>query len=86
MKATGIMIFDQFEQEWRIWIGQRKYFMEHGNFFELRIKNLYFPALLEKEMDWFITINGEVSFTLHPYVVYKVRIEKEDYLLVSEAP
>jgi hypothetical protein len=80
------MIFDSFEQQWRIWIGQRRYYIEQGYMFELRIKNMYFPALLEKDTDWFISINGEVSFTLHPYEVYKVRIQKEDYFLIPEAP
>jgi len=63
MKARGIMVYDFFEQEWRIWIGQQKYYMEPGSYFELRIKDKYFPAILQKDTDWFISLKYEVSFT-----------------------
>ena len=84
MKARGIMVYDFFEQEWRIWIGQQKYYMEPGSYFELRIKDKYFPAILQKDTDWFISLKYNVSFTLHPYSVYRVRIWKADYFLVPE--
>ncbi|MBW8352153.1 DUF5348 domain-containing protein [Bacillus sp. IITD106] len=79
----GILIFQHPHQEWRVWIGQQSYWIEQGYTFELRIKNQYFNALLEKDSDWFITINQDVSFVLHTDEIYKIRINIHDYIPVN---
>jgi uncharacterized membrane-anchored protein len=75
----GIMVFDQIEQEWRIWIGQHSYFIDEGDSFGLRIQNVYYGAFLQKDSDWFITLGRDVRFILHVHEVYKVRIRSKEY-------
>jgi hypothetical protein len=53
---------------------------EWGLTFELRIQNRYFKAFLEKDLDWFITLDQDVKFILHPNEIYKVRINIQDYI------
>jgi hypothetical protein len=79
MIRRGILIFNQQDQEWRIWIGQTSYWIDQGYTFELRIQNRYFQALLEKDFDWFVTLANDTVFILHTQEVYKVRINKQDY-------
>jgi uncharacterized membrane-anchored protein len=81
----GILVFDYRQQEWRVWIGQQSYLIEQGDTFELRIQNRYFKAYLEKDLDWFVTVDHDVSFVLHIHEVYKIRINIQDYMPV-EAP
>lgn len=81
----GILVFDYRQQEWRVWIGQQSYWIEQGDTFELRIQNRYFKAYLEKNLDWFVTVDHDVSFVLHIHEVYKIRINIQDYMPV-EAP
>lgn len=79
----GILVFDHHQKEWRIWIGQQPHWIDQGYTFELRIQNRYFHAYLEKDFDWFITLDREVRFILHTYEVYKVRIKTQDYMPVN---
>ncbi|GEN83909.1 hypothetical protein SLU01_22210 [Sporosarcina luteola] len=81
--SRGILVFDQSEQEWRAWIGQEAYYIVQGDTFELRVQNRYFRAFLEKDWEWFVTLNYEVVFTLHPQEVYKIRINKQHHMKVG---
>jgi len=85
MMKRGILVFNYHENEWRVWIGQTPYWIEQGYTFELRIQNRYFNALLEKDFDWFVTLDYDVSFVLHTHEVYKVRIKISDYM-AAETP
>ena len=79
----GILVCDHHQQEWRVWIGQQPHWIDQGYTFELRIQNRYFHAYLEKDFDWFVTLDREVRFVLHTYEVYKVRIKIQDYMPVN---
>lgn len=79
----GILVYDQQEQEWRVWIVQQRYWIQQGYTFELRIQNRYYNAYLEKDLDWFVTLNGDVKLILHTQEVYKVRTCIEDYFPVD---
>jgi hypothetical protein len=76
----GILVYDHIEQEWRIWIGQCAYETAQGMTFEIRIQNRYYTAYLEKDMDWFVTLHNDVSFTLRIYEVYKIRIPFQEMI------
>ena len=75
----GILVYNQVQQEWRVWVGHQVYLIDQGYLIELRINNHYFKAFLEKDYDWFVTLDGDVSFTLHQHEVYKVRIRTEEF-------
>ncbi|RKJ67378.1 hypothetical protein D7X33_24855 [Butyricicoccus sp. 1XD8-22] len=80
----GILVYNQREQEWRVWIGQMCYWIQQGDTFELRIDNKYFNAYLEKDIsEWTVTLNRAVVFTLNMNEVYKVRIKIHDYIPVN---
>ncbi|QOY35410.1 DUF5348 domain-containing protein [Anaerobacillus isosaccharinicus] len=79
----GILVFDHHQGEWRVWIGQQPYWIEQGYTFELRIKNRHFHAYLEKDFDWFVTLDQEVRFVLHTYEVYKIRLILQDYIRID---
>lgn len=83
MMKRGILIFDHRDQEWRIWIGQTSYWIGQGYLLELRIQNRYFRAILEKDFDWFVTLDDDTIFVLHTQEVYKVRIKIQDYIPVD---
>lgn len=85
MIKRGILVFDNRYQEWRVWIGQASYWIDQGYTFELRIQNRYFRAYLEKDLDWFVTLDNDTIFVLHTQEVYKIRINISDYIRV-EAP
>lgn len=76
----GILVFNHSNQEWKVWIGQQSYWIDQGYIFELRIQNRYYRAFLEKDFDWFITLNHDVKFILHTNEVYKVRIDMANYI------
>lgn len=76
----GILVFDQCEQQWGVWIGQQSHWIDQGYTFELRILNRYYKAFLEYDSDWFITLNNDVKFILHTHEVYKIRIDMKDYI------
>jgi hypothetical protein len=78
----GILVYDHMEQEWRIWIGQQAYLTMQGQTVEIRIHHRYFKAYLEKDFDWFVTLDNEVSFTLRIYEIYKIRINIQDNISV----
>lgn len=80
MIKRGILVFDHRDLEWRVWIGQTAYWIDQGNAFELRIQNRYFFAYLEKDLDWFVTLDQDASFVLHTQEVYKIRINTSDYI------
>lgn len=75
-----IFVYNHDELEWRVWIEQQAYWIAQGYHFELRIQNRYFKAFLEKDLDWFITLDQDVKFILHPNEIYKVRINIQDYI------
>jgi hypothetical protein len=79
----GILVFDHHQQEWRVWIGQQPYWIEQGYAFDLRIQNRYLHAYLEKDFDWFVTLESDVRFVLHTFEVYKIRMEIQDYMPVN---
>lgn len=79
MIKRGILVYHQMEQEWKVWVGQTSYWTTQGQSFELRITNRYFQAYLEKDENWFVTLENDVCFTLHVYEVYKVRIRLEEF-------
>ncbi|PLR80002.1 hypothetical protein CVD25_20175 [Bacillus canaveralius] len=83
MIRRGILVFDHGNQEWRVWIGQTSYWIDQGYTFELRIQNRYFHAYLEKDFDWFVTLNHDSIFVLHTQEVYKIRIKIQDYIPVD---
>lgn len=80
MTKRGILVFNHEHQGWIVWIGQQSYWIFEGDLLELRIKNNYLEAMIVKDLDWSITLNYDVRFALHPDEVYKVRINKEDYI------
>ena len=79
----GILVYNHNEMEWRVWVGQQAYWIEQGYYFDLRIQNRYFKAVLEKELDWFVTLDQDVKFVLHPNEIYKIRINIHDYIRVD---
>src|SRR5690606_8800840 len=79
----GILVYNHEEMEWRVWIGQQAYWIEQGYHFDLRIQNRYFKAVLEKDLDWFVTLDQDVKFILHPNESYKVRINIHDYICID---
>ncbi|MFZ3588901.1 DUF5348 domain-containing protein [Bacillus sp. DJP31] len=85
MMKRGILVFDHRNDTWRVWIGQRSYGVEQGQTIELRIRNHYYQAYVEKDFDWFITMNQNVSFNLKPLEIYKVKIFTP-YFQLSDAP
>jgi|tagenome__1003787_1003787.scaffolds.fasta_scaffold17946036_1 hypothetical protein len=85
MMKRGILVFDHNHEVWNVWIGQNAYWVEQGQTIELRIKNQYYQAFVEKDFDWFVTLDKEVSFSLRPYEIYKVKIFMP-YFQPFEAP
>ncbi|WOV83269.1 DUF5348 domain-containing protein [Sporosarcina jeotgali] len=79
----GILVYDHSIEEWRLWIGHTRYWIQQGYSFEVKIDQYYFTAFLEKDNDWLVTLNGDVVFTLHEHEIYKVRVQKEDYIPVD---
>ncbi|CAI9386108.1 hypothetical protein ABW02_20495 [Niallia circulans] len=79
----GILVFDHHLQEWRVWLGHQPHWIDQGYAFEIRVQNRYLHAYLEKDFDWFVTLEHEVRFVLHTYEVYKIRIKKQDYMPVD---
>lgn len=63
--------------------GQQPYWIEQGYAFDLRIQNRYLHAYLEKDFDWFVTLESDVRFVLHTFEVYKIRMEIQDYMPVN---
>ncbi len=85
MMRRGILVFDHVNEVWKVWIGQNAYGVEQGHTIELRIKNQYYQAYVEKDFDWFVTLDKEVSFSLRSYEIYKVKIFMP-YFQLFEAP
>jgi hypothetical protein len=85
MIKRGILVFDHKDDRWRVWIGQRSYDVEQGQTIEMRIRNHYYQAYVEKDFDWFITLEQDVSFNLKSDEIYKVKIYLP-YFQLTEAP
>lgn len=83
MMKRGILVFNHSDQEWRVWIGQSSYWIDQGYHFEIRINNQYLRACLEKDLDWFVTLNNDVMFILHSQEIYKIRIKIQEYFRVD---
>ncbi|MCM3570877.1 DUF5348 domain-containing protein [Neobacillus mesonae] len=83
MIRKGIIVFDHRHQEWRVWIGQTSYWLDQGYEFELRIQNRYFHAYLQKDFDWFITLDHDSIFVLHTQEIYKIRIKIQNFIPVN---
>lgn len=81
MIQEGIMIHDAIDQDWKIWIGQEAYGTCDGSHVEIRIFNRYTSAWLGHDGNWFISLEGDVSFDLRVFEVYKVRIVVDDFTL-----
>ncbi|MED4015753.1 DUF5348 domain-containing protein [Sutcliffiella cohnii] len=84
MMKKGILIYDHEVQEWRLWIEHKAYWLQQGDSFELLVQNQYFQAYLEKDFDWFVTLEGEVMFVLHVQHIYKVLVNPQNYLEVED--
>lgn len=80
MIKRGILVFYHLQDEWRVWIGQQAYYIEQGYTCEIRIQNKYFQTYFEKDFDWFVTLDNDVSFVLHHHEVYKVRIKIQNFI------
>lgn len=85
MTSRGILVFNHESRDWMIWIRQQPYWVYEGSLLEVRIKNNYLSAMMTKDLDWNIALDYDVRFVLHPHEVYKVRIQKEDYVR-ADAP
>lgn len=85
MKSRGILVFNHESRDWMIWIGQQSYWVFEGNLLEIRIKNTYLKAMMTKDFNWNVTLDYDVNFTLHHNEIYKVRIQKLDYIR-ADAP
>lgn len=79
----GILVFNHIDHEWRVWIGQSSYWIDQGYHFEIQINNQYLRAYLEKDLDWFVTLNNDVIFVLHNQEIYKIRLKIQDYIRVD---
>lgn len=84
MMTEGIIVFNHDEQEWRLWIGHQDYWLQQGYSFELLIKSQYYCAFIEKDSDWFVTLEDEVKLVLHMHEVYKIRVNLEDFMKVAD--
>lgn len=83
----GIMVFDVPRQNWKIWIGQQEHETFRGMRIEIRIKNRYHEACLEKAFDeWIVTFEDDVTFTLWTVEVYKVRISRDELVSGFDLP
>lgn len=81
--SRGILVYNHFDYEWRIWIRQMSYWVEQGDSFELRIQNRYYRVLMEKDLDWFIRLDRDLVFVLHTHEVYKFKVNIEDCIPVD---
>jgi len=81
--SRGILVYDHFNQEWRVWIRQKPYWVVQGDTFDLRIQNRYYRVLMEKDLDWFIRLDRDLVFVLHTHEVYKIKVNIEDCLPVD---
>lgn len=87
MMRRGIMIFDAMDQSWKLWFGQQSYETFEGMYFEIRMRNHYYRAILGKDEEWFVTLEEDVTFDLRIFEVYKIRIISIDLVtLFDEAP
>lgn len=84
MMAKGILVFHYDDKEWRLWIGHEAYWIDQGYMFHLLIRHQYFEAFLEKDTDWFITLEKEVKVVLHREEVYKVSVDLNQYAKVDD--
>jgi hypothetical protein len=84
MMTEGIMVFKHEEHEWVLWIGHQDYWLQQGYSFELLIESKYFHAFLEKDFDWFVTLEDKVKLVLHIHEVYKVRVQLDQFIKVSD--
>lgn len=82
--TEGIIVFNHEEQEWRLWIGQKDYWLQQGYSFELLMISQYYQAFLEKDMDWFVTLVDGTRIVLHIHEVYKVRVKIEEFMRVAD--
>lgn len=84
MMTEGIIVFNHEEQEWRFWIGQKDYWLQQGYSFELLMIRQYYRVFLEKDMDWFVTLEDGTRIVLHIHAVYKVRGKIEEFMRVAD--
>lgn len=84
MMTEGIIVYHYGEQEWRLWIGHQDYWLQQGYSFDLLIDNQYFQAFLEKDFDWFVTLEDKMKLVLHIQEVYKVRVQPDQFIKVTD--
>lgn len=80
----GIIIYKHDDQEWRLWLGHQEYWLQQGYSFDLLIQKQYFHAFLEKDYDWYVTLENELKFVLHTHEVYKVSVNIEHFMKVAD--
>lgn len=84
MMTEGIIVFNQEEFEWRLWVGHQDYWLQQGYLFNLFIRDMYFEAFLEKDHNWFVTLEGKAKFVLHCDEVYRVSVELNHFMKVED--
>lgn len=81
------MIFDEKEQDWRIWIGQESFETFAGMSIEIRIQQQYYKTIFEKDYhDWYVTMEDDVDFSLRLEEIYKVRIQENELIPTMDLP
>ncbi|MDC3418685.1 DUF5348 domain-containing protein [Aquibacillus salsiterrae] len=84
---TGVMVFDENRQDWRIWIGQDAFETSTGMNFEIYIHHRFYKAIFEEDYyNWFVTIEDDVDFSLRLVETYKVRILEKELIPVIDLP
>ena len=84
---TGILVFDEKIQDWRIWIDQEGFETFTGMNFEICIQHRYYKAIFEKDYyDWFVIIEDDIVFSLRLVETCKIRIFEKELLPIFDLP
>ena len=79
-----ILVYHPIDELWRAWMGQDSYWVEQGDTFYIDLAaGRYLKAYMEKDFDWFVTIEERVRIILHTSEVYKIRIDPHQLLQVE---
>lgn len=87
MMKTGIMIFHEEEQAWRIWIGNEAFEALYGMNLEIYVGHRYYQAVFDSDHIYcFVTIEDEVDFALRLVETYKIRVREEKLIPAMYLP
>lgn len=81
----GLLVYQPRASVWRVWIDHDAYHIEPGEGIQININDDYFHALIEKEYDWIIRIEGVLTFMLNPNEIYTLLVNP-DTLFVYQVP